>query len=783
MKISFLASFILFLSSQTSFALTIGKVTDKQAISAIAGVKISISKGDSIEPAYSDSHGLFNINAKVGEELLFEKPGYTSKSITVTPSRIIYAQLQIEFIDTVAPLDTLLSTAGRTEQKISQIPASVVVVTKHQISTFGYTNVEEILRNVPGLYAIEEYDWTGGGSNIGVRGFLTGGFNNAMMIMINGVNQYEDYWGFYPLSRMNVPVETIERIEIVRGPMSVVYGSGALMGAINIITRTNNESTQNSSVSLTSMSNGIQKISTKLVSDSIFNQTIIASFEQGDEVDFDLKSLDYEDGTQIRAQDALHYSKLYLGISGSYKNNLTFNANITRANKGTLASFSKVQSQRQYADMQGFNFHIGYQNFQFDKAVRLKSGVSYYTHASAQNYSSGHSLYGFTSYSSSAYQIEFDTFIDGRLLWNLPFNTSFGYMQRTTFDLQNAFDLALPTFSDRYIQLYPNDKVLLRSIHGQIDFQWTEQLLLISGVRIEKGNSYRVIYGYKTPGDAQTIQLPTCPELSETSEPFEQCGRYKSPNLTYTPRLALLYSLNPNNVVKLIYGKGLRQPSFGQISDVVIDGESLAHEQLDAIELVYLNQYSRENTSLALNSQLSLFNNRLNSLIFRSAGGKTTNNTLSGKTQGVEFSLELTSRNTESMLAFSYQDSSSISISNPPISPSWLGYFRISQQLTKNLSLGLSIRYIDKMYNDLKCNIDSICSHINNTSAFAKSTWLMNGQINYKNWFDFPVDIQFSIKNIFDTHYRYPITLNNSTLTQGFPGNGRRFQLSLNTRF
>ena len=51
----------------------------------------------------------------------------------------------------------------RSEQKVSLIPASVVVVSRREIELFGYTDIAEVLRNVPGLYSIEEYDWTGGG--------------------------------------------------------------------------------------------------------------------------------------------------------------------------------------------------------------------------------------------------------------------------------------------------------------------------------------------------------------------------------------------------------------------------------------------------------------------------------------------------------------------------------------------------------------------------------------------------------------------------------------------
>ena len=66
-----------------------------------------------------------------------------------------------------------ISTAGKKAEKVSIIPASVVIITREEIEKYGYCTLEEILESIPGLYQVD--DWQSGGSNFGVRGFLTDG--------------------------------------------------------------------------------------------------------------------------------------------------------------------------------------------------------------------------------------------------------------------------------------------------------------------------------------------------------------------------------------------------------------------------------------------------------------------------------------------------------------------------------------------------------------------------------------------------------------------------------
>ncbi|MCP4344671.1 MAG: Plug domain-containing protein [Desulfobacterales bacterium] len=158
-------------------------------------------------------------------------------------------------------LNLELTTAGKKAEKISDIPASVVVVTREDIKKYGYQTLTEILEHIPGLYNIDDYGWSG--ANFGVRGFWTG-FPKNVIFMINGVEQRFEANGDYKVRMMGVPVEAIERIEVIRGPMSVIYGTGAFFGAINIITGDLPDKEQLNMVSVSYGSENTQKAFARL---------------------------------------------------------------------------------------------------------------------------------------------------------------------------------------------------------------------------------------------------------------------------------------------------------------------------------------------------------------------------------------------------------------------------------------------------------------------------------------------------------------------------------------
>jgi outer membrane receptor for ferrienterochelin and colicins len=132
-------------------------------------------------------------------------------------------------------LDVKVVTATKSPQVASEAPAIVTVVTQEEIKTWGYKSVAEALNNVPGLYAIDDFLTP----NFGVRG-VNGGersFNRIMKVMINGQSTSFRSNSTNAIGPELIPIEAVDRIEVVRGPSSALYGANAFLAVINIITK------------------------------------------------------------------------------------------------------------------------------------------------------------------------------------------------------------------------------------------------------------------------------------------------------------------------------------------------------------------------------------------------------------------------------------------------------------------------------------------------------------------------------------------------------------------
>ena len=120
-------------------------------------------------------------------------------------------------------------TATRVPTLAEQIPAGVTIITRDTIDSRGYTTLPEALSAVPGLRIVQS---GGQGGNASV--FIRGTNSNQVLVLRDGVpvNDPSDPGGAF-----NFGVDTladIDRIEVVRGPMSSLYGSGAIGGVINL---------------------------------------------------------------------------------------------------------------------------------------------------------------------------------------------------------------------------------------------------------------------------------------------------------------------------------------------------------------------------------------------------------------------------------------------------------------------------------------------------------------------------------------------------------------------
>lgn len=137
-------------------------------------------------------------------------------------------------------LDTVVVTAAGFEQKITDAPASISVVTREELTHRPYTSLIDALRDVEGIDVGMETTDKNGRATISMRGMPS----EYTLVLIDGRRQsnvgqlYPNNFGGGQFAYMP-PLDAVERIEVVRGPMSTLYGSDAMGGVINIITRRN----------------------------------------------------------------------------------------------------------------------------------------------------------------------------------------------------------------------------------------------------------------------------------------------------------------------------------------------------------------------------------------------------------------------------------------------------------------------------------------------------------------------------------------------------------------
>jgi iron complex outermembrane receptor protein len=130
-------------------------------------------------------------------------------------------------------MDVKVTTASRKEEKLFQTAAAIYVITQEDIRRSGMTRIPDLLRLVPGLDVarIDGVGWA-----VGARGF-NGRFANKLLVLIDGRSVYSrDSSGVY-WELVDMPLDLIDRIEIIRGPGGTLWGANAVNGVINIITR------------------------------------------------------------------------------------------------------------------------------------------------------------------------------------------------------------------------------------------------------------------------------------------------------------------------------------------------------------------------------------------------------------------------------------------------------------------------------------------------------------------------------------------------------------------
>jgi len=132
----------------------------------------------------------------------------------------------------------IVVAGSKRAQESKDVPSFVSVVSAAEIREHGYRTLADVLRTLPGFYVSSDRNY----SYIGVRGFSRpGDWNSRVLLLLNGVRTNESLYDLaYIGEEFSVDMDLIDRVEVIRGPSSALYGSNAYFAVINVVTRAGN---------------------------------------------------------------------------------------------------------------------------------------------------------------------------------------------------------------------------------------------------------------------------------------------------------------------------------------------------------------------------------------------------------------------------------------------------------------------------------------------------------------------------------------------------------------
>ncbi len=205
-----------------------GVITDTKTGETLIGASVTL-ENDKTKGSAADFNGNYSLTLPAGQhKVAISFTGYNTKTKEVT---ITAGQTTTENFDlpvTAKELGAVVVSAGKFEQKVEDLTVSVEIISADLVANKGTTSVETAINQTPGVQIIDSEPQIRGGS-----GYSFGaGSRVAVLVddlpMMSG-DAGRPSWGF-------IPVENLEQIEVIKGASSVLYGSAALSGIINIRT-------------------------------------------------------------------------------------------------------------------------------------------------------------------------------------------------------------------------------------------------------------------------------------------------------------------------------------------------------------------------------------------------------------------------------------------------------------------------------------------------------------------------------------------------------------------
>src|SRR5688500_13102115 len=202
-----------------------GKVIDATTNQPVQGVTVSGSNNQ--ENTITDKNGNFTLNSNSGQgNIRFTSIGYDPKNIAASAS-----ELFVLLTPSIANLDAIIVSGNMVVQRRNEVPVAINVISKSTINETKATRLDMLINKVPGVFMV---DLGNEQHSMAVRQPM--GTKNLFLYLEDGI-PIRIVGDFNHNALIEINQASLERIEVIKGPASSLYGSEAVGGAINFITQ------------------------------------------------------------------------------------------------------------------------------------------------------------------------------------------------------------------------------------------------------------------------------------------------------------------------------------------------------------------------------------------------------------------------------------------------------------------------------------------------------------------------------------------------------------------
>lgn len=604
-----------------------------------------------------------------------------------------------------------------------------------------------MVRRLPGIYHIDNYD----NDLLGIRGVLGAG-NGDIVLLVNGALQHTNLQKYLAL-----PPESIDRVEFIRGPMSVIYGNGAFLGAINVVT--NDIQPDQPQFTLGNSRGGINSYRFgvrwgKSNNDGNYIGNIYGESSEGIDAKYqdmmsEMELASIPAGAHLSTANNLERENWGGLLTGEWKDfyGQIHYQHIEREAWILTTSFDEGNRE----DVDQLSAELGLRS-SISKDLELNTKLNMGKFEVHRDYDFiVRDLEGDRTIKFQRYEAELNLLYKPHSHLDLLFG--FNYLRLK----DGYYKLVIPLLNlDENIN---NSNIETYSIFIQSSYHYLNKFEFILGARIEQEKSYFKKVGGN--GNLTTLTLGTH-EVNPMEHSF------------LVPRAAMIYNIKNNHIVKLMYGEATK--SSASIASTIATHE--LREEIRTFEINYL--YSEENQLLSF----SIFNNENKNLgrhfqFFTEEDGFQSIGTFSGEleTYGAEMWGKVNILDFLSLdLSATYVDlKDKDTTAAVGSSPNFLYKVKTSY-IRRPYFYTISARYRASLFADW--NLINLDGSVDRVGERVDSSLVIDTNIRYESPSN-QFNVNFKIANIMNDRVHYPAS-ENASFERGLLGPGRSFLVTFN---